>query len=267
MGPGQSRRVLAAQRAEHDALFRAHYPTVVAFLACRIPVEDAVKDLGSEVFVQAWRQHDHVIVDEDRGWLPWLFTVARRMSNAWVAAQATAGARNARIAAPAPEDFTARVVEVDAANQHLSAALAAIDVGRASGWGVACLRSHATLEALVSHRNARLTVHGRLLIVQRHQNGWKQAHIAAAMGVSRKCVKTWIDRYQAEGEAGLQTRSSRPHSMPTRTTPDVEAKVLAARPSTATDRMSSARRSGFRPGPCHGSCVDIRCPTCASVTR
>jgi transposase InsO family protein len=42
-------------------------------------------------------------------------------------------------------------------------------------------------------------------------------------------VKTWIARYQAEGEAGLQTRSSRPHSMPTRTTPEVEAKVLAAR--------------------------------------
>lgn len=40
MGPGQGRRVLAAQRAEHDALFRAHYPTVVAFLARRIPVED-----------------------------------------------------------------------------------------------------------------------------------------------------------------------------------------------------------------------------------
>ena len=47
-----------------------------------------------------------------------------------------------------------------------------------------------------------LTVHGRLLIVQRHQAGWPQAHIAAAMGVSRKCVKTWIDRYAAEGEAG-----------------------------------------------------------------
>jgi transposase InsO family protein len=72
-------------------------------------------------------------------------------------------------------------------------------------------------------------VHGRKLIVQRHQQGWKQAHIADAMGVSRKCVKTWIDRYGAEGEAGLQTRSSRPHSMPTRTPPEVEAKVLAAR--------------------------------------
>jgi transposase InsO family protein len=74
-----------------------------------------------------------------------------------------------------------------------------------------------------------LTVHGRRLIVQRHQAGWKQAHIAAAMGVSRKCVRTWIDRFAAEGEAGLATRSSRPHSMPTRTRHEVEQQVLAAR--------------------------------------
>ena len=81
----------------------------------------------------------------------------------------------------------------------------------------------------MSHRNARPTVHGRLLIVQRHQARWKQAHIAAAMGVSRKCVKTWIDRYAAEGEAGLHDRSSRPHSMPRRTSPEVEARVVALR--------------------------------------
>jgi transposase InsO family protein len=74
-----------------------------------------------------------------------------------------------------------------------------------------------------------LTVHGRRLIVQRHQAGWRQAHIAAAMGVSRKCVKTWIDRYATEGEAGLATRSSRPHTMPTKTSDEVEQKVLAAR--------------------------------------
>jgi transposase InsO family protein len=68
-----------------------------------------------------------------------------------------------------------------------------------------------------------------MLIVQRYRSGWKQAHIAAAMGVSRKCVKTWIDRYAAEGEAGLEGRSSRPHSMPTRTSAEAEQRVLAAR--------------------------------------
>ena len=80
--------------------------------------------------------------------------------------------------------------------------------------GCGLSKAHSNPEVLVSHGSARLTVHGRRLIVQRHQAGWPQAHIAAAMGVSRKCVKTWIDRYAAEGEAGLVTRSSRPHTMP-----------------------------------------------------
>jgi transposase InsO family protein len=95
--------------------------------------------------------------------------------------------------------------------------------------GCGLSKAHSNPEVLVSHRNARLTVHGRLLIVQRRQGGWKQAHIAAAMGISRKCVKYWLDRYEAEGEAGLETRSSRPHSMPAKTAPEVEEKVLAAR--------------------------------------
>ena len=95
--------------------------------------------------------------------------------------------------------------------------------------GCGLSKAHSNPEVLVSHGSARLTVHGRLLIVQRHQAGWRQAHIAAAMGVSRKCVKTWIDRYANEGEAGLVTRSSRPHSMPTRTSDEVEQQVLAAR--------------------------------------
>jgi transposase len=99
---------------------------------------------------------------------------------------------------------------------------------RTSEWDVACLRPTPTRRFSCPTGNARLTVHGRRLIVQRHQDGWKQAHIAAAMGVSRKCVKTWVDRYDAEGEPDLQDRSSRPHSTPTKTTSEVEEKVLAA---------------------------------------
>lgn len=81
----------------------------------------------------------------------------------------------------------------------------------------------------MSHANARTTVLGRLLIVERHRAGWPQAHIAAAMGISRKCVKTWLDRYAVEGEAGLRTRSSRPHTMPTRTPPVVEQQIVDLR--------------------------------------
>lgn len=51
------------------------------------------------------------------------------------------------------------------------------------------------------------------------------AHVAKAMGVSRQCAHRWVARYDAEGIAGLEDRSSRPHSMPTRTSPELEAIV------------------------------------------
>jgi transposase InsO family protein len=85
----------------------------------------------------------------------------------------------------------------------------------------------------MSHGSARTTFHGRLLIVQRFEQGWRQAHIASAMGISRACVKRWIDRFAADGEDGLRDRSSRPHSMPAQTPAEVERRVLAAR---AADR-------------------------------
>jgi transposase len=81
----------------------------------------------------------------------------------------------------------------------------------------------------VSHRNARTTFHGRLLIVARHRAGWPKAHIAAAMGISRKCVATWVDRFAEEGVAGLLDRSSRPRTMPRRTSARVEALILDLR--------------------------------------
>jgi transposase len=81
----------------------------------------------------------------------------------------------------------------------------------------------------MSHGNARTTVHGRLLMVRRHQAGKPKAHIAAAMGISRKCVATWISRYVSEGEADLHDRSSRPHTPPTRTRCEVEQHVLELR--------------------------------------
>ena len=95
--------------------------------------------------------------------------------------------------------------------------------------GCGLSKAHIRPEVLVSHGNARLTVHGRKLIVERDAAGWKQAHIAAAMGVSRKCVGTWIARYKAEGDAGLEDRSSRPHSSPTRTPTEVEDRIIKLR--------------------------------------
>lgn len=82
----------------------------------------------------------------------------------------------------------------------------------------------------MSHANARLTFHGRLTIVQRvRRQGRPQAHVAKEMGVSRKTVAHWVARHDAEGEAGLRDRSSRPHASPRRTSAQVEERVVALR--------------------------------------
>ncbi len=81
----------------------------------------------------------------------------------------------------------------------------------------------------MAHRNARLTFHGRRLLVARVESGMPVAHVAKAMGISRQCAHRWVARFAAEGEAGLHDRSSRPHSCPTRTAPGVEQAVVRLR--------------------------------------
>lgn len=82
----------------------------------------------------------------------------------------------------------------------------------------------------MAHANARLTVHGRLLLVDRvRRQGWAVAHAAKAMGISRQCAHRWVARFDAQGPDGLVDRSSRPRSCPRRTGPVVEAAILAAR--------------------------------------
>jgi transposase InsO family protein len=49
------------------------------------------------------------------------------------------------------------------------------------------------------------------------------------MGISRQCAHRWVARFDAEGEAGLHDRSSRPHTFPTRSAAEVEQRVLEAR--------------------------------------
>ncbi|PRZ11693.1 helix-turn-helix domain-containing protein, partial [Nesterenkonia sandarakina] len=61
------------------------------------------------------------------------------------------------------------------------------------------------------HANAPLTPTGRLRMVTRHlSDGIPKAHVAAEFRVSRPTVATWVARYRAEGEKGLQDRASRP---------------------------------------------------------
>jgi transposase InsO family protein len=63
----------------------------------------------------------------------------------------------------------------------------------------------------VSHPSARLTIHGRLLLVMRVESGWSVSAAAAAAGVSRQTGGKWVRRFRQLGERGLIDASSRPH--------------------------------------------------------
>ncbi|MBF4609597.1 IS481 family transposase [Curtobacterium sp. VKM Ac-1393] len=95
----------------------------------------------------------------------------------------------------------------------------------------------------MSHANARLTLHGRRLLVARVIEDHRPvAHVAKELGVSRQCAHRWVRRFRAEGAAGLLDRSSRPLRTPTKTSPEREAAVLAAR---AELRFGPARLAAY----------------------
>ena len=92
------------------------------------------------------------------------------------------------------------------------------------------------------HRNARLTPAGRLLLCERIAAGWPVAHAAASMGISRDRAYVWWHRYQADGAAGLEDRSSRPRRSPAQTRPAVERRIVSLR---RTRGLGPARIAGI----------------------
>lgn len=82
----------------------------------------------------------------------------------------------------------------------------------------------------MSHRKAKLTPFGRLLLVQRVMgHGWPASRAAESVGVSRATAYKWVRRYRQDGAAGLEDRSSRPRRSPRALAqPEVE-RILAAR--------------------------------------
>ncbi len=68
------------------------------------------------------------------------------------------------------------------------------------------------------HRNAKLSVRGRELLVDRVDNaGWSLTEAAEAAGVSDRTARKWLARYEAEGPDGLLDRSSAPAVVANRT--------------------------------------------------
>jgi transposase InsO family protein len=63
------------------------------------------------------------------------------------------------------------------------------------------------------HKNARLTPRGREHMVSMVVSGQTPKAVSEAVGVCPRTVRKWVNRYNSEGLAGLQDRSSRPHQL------------------------------------------------------
>ena len=78
------------------------------------------------------------------------------------------------------------------------------------------------------HKHARMTVRGRVLLVQRiAAEGWRVEAAASASGVSVRTAYKWLARFRTGGEPSLYDRSSaptrRPHATPSDRIGAVEA--------------------------------------------
>ena len=80
------------------------------------------------------------------------------------------------------------------------------------------------------HKNARLTPTGREIMVRRVVEGGQTPEaLSAAVGVCPRTVRKWVKRFRAEGLAGLQDRSSRPHRLRGATPPQTVARIESLR--------------------------------------
>jgi transposase InsO family protein len=92
-----------------------------------------------------------------------------------------------------------------------------------------------------SHENAPLTPLGRGVMVRRViEEGQTPKAVATAFGVCVGTVRKWVGRFEAEGPAGLEDRSSRPRRSPQRTDAAIAARVADLR----RERWAGTRIAG-----------------------
>jgi transposase InsO family protein len=79
------------------------------------------------------------------------------------------------------------------------------------------------------HKNARLTPHGRERLARMIGSGQTPQAASEAVGVCPRTGRKWRARFEQEGQAGLQDRSSRPHRLRQPTPPEVIERIASLR--------------------------------------
>jgi len=79
------------------------------------------------------------------------------------------------------------------------------------------------------HKNARLTPYGRERLAKMILGGQTPQAAGEAAGVCPRTARKWRDRFEQQGRAGLQDRSSRPHRLRKPTPPEVIERIAGLR--------------------------------------
>jgi transposase InsO family protein len=86
-----------------------------------------------------------------------------------------------------------------------------------------------------AHKNARLTAHGRLLLVRRvREQGWRTADAALAAGIATRTAYRWLARFRTGGAAALENRRATPACSPCRLPELVVQRILELRQQRMT---------------------------------
>ena len=101
----------------------------------------------------------------------------------------------------------------------------------------------------------------RLVVTAVLVEGRSKSEVARAYGMSRRWVGELVRRFEAEGEAGLDPRSRRPHHSPTQTPPHVEDEIVRLRKQLADAGLDAGaativahlERAGIAPVPAVGT--------------
>jgi transposase InsO family protein len=120
----------------------------------------------------------------------------------------------------------------------------------------------------VSHANAALTPRARLrlarLIVD---DGWPPSVAAKMFMVSSVTARKWAARFRAEGVSGMQDRSSRPRSMPSKTPLLVVKQIVKARWRRRLGPVQIAGELDLPPSTVHAVLVRCRINRLSRIDR
>lgn len=120
----------------------------------------------------------------------------------------------------------------------------------------------------MSHANAALTPRARLRLAQLVvDRGWTYAAAAKMFMVAPGTAKKWADRYRTESVAGMVDRSSRPHSSPTRTSPEVVRRIVRLRWRHRLGPVQIAGRLGMQASTVHAVLVRCRINRLSHIDR